>query len=94
MTGWSQGMISIFLALKNRRLSSNDSSFPHAPFLTRNSANHGDASQSGWNAIIFSEYVVAGGRRYEVAGIGAMLDRATYVTGDLQIVTRRGSVER
>jgi NitT/TauT family transport system permease protein len=41
----------------------------------------------GWNAIIFSEYVVAGGRRYEVSGIGAMLDRATYVTGDLQIVT-------
>jgi NitT/TauT family transport system permease protein len=41
----------------------------------------------GWNAIIFSEYVVAGGRRYEVAGIGATLDRATYVTGDLQVVT-------
>ena len=41
----------------------------------------------GWNAIIFSEYIVAGGRRYEVSGIGAMLDRATYVTGDLQIVT-------
>jgi NitT/TauT family transport system permease protein len=41
----------------------------------------------GWNAIIFSEYVVAGGRRYEVLGIGATLDRATYVTGDLQVVT-------
>jgi len=41
----------------------------------------------GWNAIIFSEYVVAGGRHYEVAGIGATLDRATYVTGDLQVVT-------
>jgi NitT/TauT family transport system permease protein len=41
----------------------------------------------GWNAIIFSEYVVAGGRSYEVRGIGATLDRATYVTGDLQVVT-------
>jgi NitT/TauT family transport system permease protein len=41
----------------------------------------------GWNAIIFSEYVVAGGRHYEVRGIGATLDRATYETGDLQVVT-------
>jgi len=40
----------------------------------------------GWNAIIFSEYMVAGGRRYEVKGIGAMLDRATYLTGDKQII--------
>jgi NitT/TauT family transport system permease protein len=40
----------------------------------------------GWNAIIFSEYMVAGGRRYEVKGIGAMLDRATYVTGDHQVI--------
>jgi NitT/TauT family transport system permease protein len=40
----------------------------------------------GWNAIIFSEYMVAGGRRYEVRGIGAMLDRATYVTGDRQVI--------
>jgi NitT/TauT family transport system permease protein len=40
----------------------------------------------GWNAIIFSEYVVAGGRVYEAKGIGAMLDRATYVTGDQQVV--------
>jgi NitT/TauT family transport system permease protein len=40
----------------------------------------------GWNAIIFSEYIVAGGRRYEVKGIGAMLDRATYVTGDQQVI--------
>jgi NitT/TauT family transport system permease protein len=40
----------------------------------------------GWNAIIFSEYIVAGGRRYEVQGIGAMLDRATYVTGDGQVI--------
>jgi NitT/TauT family transport system permease protein len=41
----------------------------------------------GWNAIIFSEYVVAGGATYAVRGIGATLDRATYVTGDLQVVT-------
>lgn len=41
----------------------------------------------GWNAIIFSEYVVTGGRVYSVPGIGAILDRATYVTGDLQVVT-------
>lgn len=41
----------------------------------------------GWNAIIFSEYVVTGGRVYAVPGIGATLDRATYVTGDLQVVT-------
>ena len=40
----------------------------------------------GWNAIIFSEYMVAGGRRYEVKGIGALLDRATYVTGDRQVI--------
>ena len=41
----------------------------------------------GWNAIIFSEYVVAGGRLHSVRGIGATLDRATYVSGDLQVVT-------
>jgi len=40
----------------------------------------------GWNAIIFSEYVVAAGRLYEVRGIGATLDRATYVTGDGQVI--------
>ena len=40
----------------------------------------------GWNAIIFSEYMVAGGTRYEVKGIGAVLDRATYVTGDPQMI--------
>ena len=40
----------------------------------------------GWNAIIFSEYVVAAGRTYSVRGIGATLDRATYVTGDLQVI--------
>jgi NitT/TauT family transport system permease protein len=41
----------------------------------------------GWNAIIFSEYVVAGGRTYAVRGIGATLDHATWVTGDTQVVT-------
>src|SRR4029079_17071627 len=34
----------------------------------------------GWNAIIFSEYVAASGRVYSVSGIGAILDRATYIT--------------
>jgi NitT/TauT family transport system permease protein len=29
---------------------------------------------------------VAGGRLFEVRGIGAALDRATYVTGDTQVV--------
>jgi NitT/TauT family transport system permease protein len=42
---------------------------------------------AAWNAIVFSEYVVSGGRVYSVPGIGATLDRATYVTGDLQVVT-------
>jgi NitT/TauT family transport system permease protein len=42
---------------------------------------------AAWNAIIFSEYVVTGGRVYSVPGIGATLDRATYVTGDLQVIT-------
>lgn len=41
----------------------------------------------GWNAIIFSEYVVAAGKLHSVRGIGATLDHATYVTGDLQLVT-------
>ncbi len=40
----------------------------------------------GWNAIIFSEYVVASGRVHAVRGIGAALDRATYVSGDMQVV--------
>jgi NitT/TauT family transport system permease protein len=39
-----------------------------------------------WNAIILSEYVISGGRLYQVRGIGAILDHATYVTGDNQIV--------
>jgi NitT/TauT family transport system permease protein len=40
----------------------------------------------GWNAIIFSEYVVAGDKTYAVRGIGATLDRATWVTGDSQVM--------
>ena len=40
----------------------------------------------GWNAIIFSEYVLAAGKLYSVPGIGATLDRATYVTGDKQVI--------
>jgi NitT/TauT family transport system permease protein len=39
-----------------------------------------------WNAIILSEYVIAGGRLYSVRGIGAILDHATYVTADKQVV--------
>jgi NitT/TauT family transport system permease protein len=31
--------------------------------------------------------VVAAGKTYSVRGIGATLDRATYVTGDMQVVT-------
>jgi NitT/TauT family transport system permease protein len=40
----------------------------------------------GWNAIIFSEYVLASGTVYSVRGVGSILDRATYVTGDLQVI--------
>ncbi len=41
----------------------------------------------GWNALVLSESVTAGGRTYAVTGIGALLDRATYVDGDLQMIT-------
>jgi len=41
----------------------------------------------GWNALVLSESVTAGGRTYAVTGIGALLDRATYVQGDLQMIT-------
>jgi NitT/TauT family transport system permease protein len=41
---------------------------------------------AGWNAMILCEYVVAGGRTFSVRGIGATLDRATYVSGDMQVV--------
>lgn len=35
-----------------------------------------------WNALILSEYVVYRGRTYEVLGLGALLNRATFETGD------------
>jgi NitT/TauT family transport system permease protein len=38
----------------------------------------------GWNALVLSEYVFAEGQLYSVNGIGAMLARATYTTGNLQ----------
>ena len=41
---------------------------------------------AGWNAMILCEYLEAGRRVYQVRGIGATLDRATYVTGDMQVV--------
>ena len=41
---------------------------------------------AGWNAMILCEYLEAGRRTYSVRGIGATLDRATYVTGDMQVV--------
>jgi NitT/TauT family transport system permease protein len=40
----------------------------------------------GWNAIIFSEYVMERGRMYSVRGIGATLNRATYVTPNAQVI--------
>jgi NitT/TauT family transport system permease protein len=41
----------------------------------------------GWNALIISEYLTTGGRTYQVNGIGSLLDRATYVKGDVQLIT-------
>jgi NitT/TauT family transport system permease protein len=38
----------------------------------------------GWNALVLSEYVLAEGQIYSVNGIGAMLARATYGSGNLQ----------
>jgi NitT/TauT family transport system permease protein len=38
----------------------------------------------GWNALVLSEYVFAEGQLYSVNGIGAILARATYDTGNLQ----------
>ena len=40
----------------------------------------------GWNALVLSEYVIAEGRVYSVHGIGALLDQATYESGDLQLI--------
>jgi NitT/TauT family transport system permease protein len=40
----------------------------------------------GWNALIVSEYLVYKERVYSVRGIGSLLDRATYLTGDRQLI--------
>jgi len=36
----------------------------------------------GWNALILSEYFVYSGKQYQVLGLGALLDEATYKTGN------------
>jgi NitT/TauT family transport system permease protein len=36
----------------------------------------------GWNALILSEYFVYQGHTYQVQGLGALLDAATYKTGN------------
>ncbi|MBI3932385.1 MAG: ABC transporter permease subunit [Acidobacteria bacterium] len=41
---------------------------------------------AGWNAMILCEYLETGGRVLSVRGVGATLARATYVTGDMQVV--------
>jgi NitT/TauT family transport system permease protein len=41
---------------------------------------------AGWNAMILCEYLEAAGKTYSVRGVGATLDRATYLTGDMQVV--------
>jgi NitT/TauT family transport system permease protein len=41
----------------------------------------------GWNALVLAESVTASGRTWSVKGIGTLLDEATYVKGDLQMIT-------
>jgi NitT/TauT family transport system permease protein len=41
----------------------------------------------GWNALVLAESVSAAGRTWSVKGIGTLLDQATYVKGDLQMIT-------
>jgi NitT/TauT family transport system permease protein len=36
----------------------------------------------GWNALILSEYFVYHGKTYEIAGLGSLLDEATYRSND------------
>jgi NitT/TauT family transport system permease protein len=36
----------------------------------------------GWNALILSEYFIYRGHHYEVLGLGTLLDRATFETGN------------
>jgi len=40
----------------------------------------------GWNALIVSEYIVYQQKTYSVTGIGAMLDRAIYESGDTRMI--------
>jgi NitT/TauT family transport system permease protein len=40
----------------------------------------------GWNALIVSEYIVYQQKTYSVTGIGAMLDRAIYESGDTKMI--------
>ena len=40
----------------------------------------------GWNSLIVSEYLVYKEKVYSVPGIGSLLDRATYVTGDQKLI--------
>jgi NitT/TauT family transport system permease protein len=41
----------------------------------------------GWNALIIAEWVTAEGHVYSTPGIGSLLDRFTYVDGNLQMIT-------
>lgn len=40
----------------------------------------------GWNALIISEYLVYQDQVYSVRGIGSLLDRATYISGDQKLI--------
>ncbi len=40
----------------------------------------------GWNALIIAEYVVYKGHTFTAFGIGSLLDRATYSSGNLQMI--------
>lgn len=40
----------------------------------------------GWNALIVSEYVVYAGQIYMTFGIGSLLDKAMYTTGNFQVI--------
>jgi NitT/TauT family transport system permease protein len=40
----------------------------------------------GWNALILSEYFVYHDHHYKVMGLGALLDQATYETGNSQLI--------
>ena len=40
----------------------------------------------GWNSLIVSEYLIYKEKTYSVPGIGSLLDYATYVSGDKQMI--------